>query len=146
MGLSSGTSSLCGLSRIGSWIWSFLSLIGYILVRSSFINVDCIHWSSSKKGNFEVKLFYKALSNFDHEVFPWKSIWRIKVPLRVAFFGWTTALGKILTHNNLHKRNIVVVELCCMCKKNGETVDHLLLHYEIASALWHTIFSRFGLF
>lgn len=32
-----------------------------------------------------------------------------------------------------------------MCKKNGETVDHLLLHYEIASALWNSIFGFFGL-
>jgi hypothetical protein len=32
-----------------------------------------------------------------------------------------------------------------MCKKNGESVDHLLLHCEVASALWHSIFSRFGL-
>jgi hypothetical protein len=108
-------------------------------------NVDRIRWSLSKKGKFEVKSFYKALSNFDHEVFPWKSIWRTKVPLRVAVFGWTAALGKILTHDNLHKRNIVVVGWCCMCKKNGETVDHLLLHCEIARALWHTIFNRFGL-
>jgi hypothetical protein len=32
-----------------------------------------------------------------------------------------------------------------MYKKNGESVDHLLLHYEMVSALWHSIFSRFGL-
>jgi hypothetical protein len=39
----------------------------------------------------------------------------------------------------------VVVEWCYMCKKNGDSIDHLLLHYEVASALWHSIFSRFGL-
>jgi len=27
-----------------------------------------------------------------------------------------------------------------MGKKNGELVDHLLLHYEIASAVWNSIF------
>jgi hypothetical protein len=32
-----------------------------------------------------------------------------------------------------------------MCKKNGELVDHLLLHCEIAGALWNTIFSNVGL-
>jgi hypothetical protein len=32
-----------------------------------------------------------------------------------------------------------------MCKKNGEPVDHLLLHCEVASALWHFMFSWFGL-
>jgi hypothetical protein len=92
-----------------------------------------------------VKSFYKALSNLDHEVFPWKSIWRTKVPTRVAFFGWTATFSKILTHDNLRKQNIMVVEWCYMCKKNGESVDHLLLHCEVASALRHSIFSRFGL-
>jgi hypothetical protein len=28
--------------------------------------------------------------------FPWKSIWRSKAPLRVAFFPWTAARSKIL--------------------------------------------------
>jgi hypothetical protein len=32
-----------------------------------------------------------------------------------------------------------------MCKKNGELVDHFLLHCEVVSALWDVFFSRFGL-
>jgi hypothetical protein len=107
-------------------------------------NVDRIRWFPSKKGIFEVKSFYKVLSNPTNEVFPWKSIWRCKVPLRVAFFGWNAALGKILTHDNLRKRRIIVVEWCCMCKKNGESVDHLLIHCEVATYLWHYVFTLFG--
>jgi hypothetical protein len=30
-----------------------------------------------------------------------------------------------------------------MCKKTREFVDHLLLHYDVASALWGTLFNRF---
>jgi len=30
----------------------------------------------------------------------------------VAFFVWTAALGKILTHDNLRRCGIVVVEWC----------------------------------
>ena len=92
-----------------------------------------------------MKSFYKAVFDLDHEMFPWKSIWRTKVPTRVAFFGWIAALGKILTHDNLRKQNIVVVEWCYMYKKNGESVDHLLLHCKMVSALWHSIFRWFGL-
>jgi hypothetical protein len=107
-------------------------------------NADCICCSPSKKGTFEVKTFYKALSSQNYEVFPWKSIWHSKVPPCVAFFGWTAALGKILTHDNLGKRSIVVVEWCSMCKKNGESMDHLLLHCEVATRLWNYVFSLFG--
>ena len=52
----------------------------------------------------------------------------------VVFFVWTTALEKILTLDNLRKRN-VVVEWCCMCKNNGKSIDHLLIHCKIAREL-----------
>jgi hypothetical protein len=38
-----------------------------------------------------------------------------------------------------------VINRCCLCKSDGETIDHLLLHCEIAHSLWYAIFSRFGL-
>jgi hypothetical protein len=50
--------------------------------------------------------------------FPWKSIWRVKAPLRVAFFVWMVALGKILILDSLRKRNVIVVYWCCTCKKS----------------------------
>jgi hypothetical protein len=62
----------------------------------------------------------------------------------VTVFVWSTALGKILTHDNLRKRNAVVIEWCCMCKKNGESIDHLLLHCEVACDLWSYILILFG--
>jgi hypothetical protein len=32
-----------------------------------------------------------------------------------------------------------------MCKKNGESVDHLLIYCEVATRLWHYIFTLFGI-
>jgi hypothetical protein len=106
---------------------------------------DKIWWTPSRKGKFDVKSFYKVLAYNDAHPFPWKSIWRTKAPVKVAFFAWTAALGKILTMDNLRKRHVIVIDWCCLCKRHGESVDHLLLHCEVASALWTTIFSRFGL-
>jgi hypothetical protein len=62
---------------------------------------DRLGWSLSKRGKFEVNSFYKVLTSQDGPSFPWRSIWGVKPPLRVAFFVWTTALEKILTHDNL---------------------------------------------
>ena len=72
-------------------------------------------------------------------------VWWSKVPSRVAFFSWTVALGKILTISNLWKRCMLILDWCCMCKKCGETVDHLLLHCPIALELWNVVFCLFGL-
>jgi hypothetical protein len=45
---------------------------------------------------------------------------------------------------NLRKRQVIVINKCGMCKSSEETVDHLLLHCEVASTLWDAIFGRFG--
>jgi hypothetical protein len=38
-----------------------------------------------------------------------------------------------------------VIDRCYMCKKNGESVDYLLLRCDAACVLWNAIFSRFSL-
>jgi hypothetical protein len=122
---------------------SFFTLLYSIRVDRE--RKDQLWWSPSHKGKFDVRSFYKVLSCKEVVHFPWKSIWRTKVPLKVAFFAWLAALGKILTMDNLRKRHIIVIDRCCMCKMNEETVDQLLLHCEVAHALWNAIFSSFNL-
>ena len=60
-------------------------------------------------------------------VFPWKSIWFVKVLKSVSFFLWTTARDGILTIDNLVKRGWSFVNRCCLCRCEGESVDRLLL-------------------
>jgi hypothetical protein len=38
----------------------------------------------------------------------------------------------------------VVIEWCCMCKKSGESIKHMLLHCEGARDLWSYILTLFG--
>jgi hypothetical protein len=40
--------------------------------------------------------------------------------------------------------DVVVVNWCCMYKKGGESIDHLLLHCEVATELWSGLFQLFG--
>jgi hypothetical protein len=58
---------------------------------------------------------------------------------------WSAALGKILTLDNLRKRHVIVINRCCMCKKIEESMDHILQHCNVTSALWNTLFSHFGM-
>jgi hypothetical protein len=46
-------------------------------------------------------------------------VWRTKFPPRAMFFVQSAALGKILTLDNLRKRQVAVVNRCCICKKDG---------------------------
>lgn len=106
-----------------------------------------IECCGNRKGakQFLLNLIYKVFSGQQHVSFPWKSIWRAFVPSKVAFFTWTATFGKILTTKNLRKRGMVVMEWCFMCKKNDESIDHLLSHCEVARELWAGVLSRAGL-
>lgn len=45
----------------------------------------------TKGGLLEVKSFYRFLTDEGVKSFLWNSIWRVKVPLKVAFLNWTAA-------------------------------------------------------
>ena len=64
----------------------------------------------------------------------------------MAFFVWTTALGKILTIDNLRKKRVRITYWCYMYKCNGKSVDHLLLRCPIASDLWSMVLGLFGVY
>jgi hypothetical protein len=102
---------------------------------------DRIWWIPSKR-KFEVGSFFYKLSNLRGSYFPWKSIWKVNIPLRVSFFVWTTAIGKILTLDNLRKRRVIVVEWFCMCKRSVKSI-YLLIYCELARKLWTVIFGFF---
>jgi hypothetical protein len=125
---------------------SFSSFLG-ILYSTTIKGVgeDRVWWQPSKHKDFQVKLYYTILTSTATVQFPWKSIWKTKIPPRVAFFSWTAALGRILTMENLSRRRIIIVSWCCMCKADGESVDHLLLHCGYAKELWDMVFVMFGI-
>jgi hypothetical protein len=104
---------------------------------------DGLHWKLCKDGVFASRSFYYALNARMGVSFPWKSIWMVKAPPRVAFFIWTMTWGRILTCDNLMRRGYTMARWCCMCRCEGEIVDHLLLHCSAAQKLWNFVFVGF---
>ena len=100
---------------------------------------DVLIWQLSCSGIFDVCSFYNYLLKDPSVSFPWQSIWCIKVPERVSFFLWTVARGGILTIDNLVKKNLPLVNWCCLCRYDEETVDHFLLDCKFARALWSEV-------
>ena len=101
-------------------------------------------WTPAKGKGFEVSSHYQALLGVCTQSFPWRSIWMQNVPSRVVFFVWTAAFGTVLTIDNLHKKKVLILDWCYMCKSNGESVDLLLQHCPIVYELWSMVFTLFG--
>ena len=52
---------------------------------------DKICWKPDREKGFMVKDYYNILVGSNDYCFPWKSIWKQKIPSRVVFFVWTGA-------------------------------------------------------
>ena len=53
-----------------------------------------MYWKLSPRGVFDVRSYYRALQPPNPDFFfPWKWLWKPKVPTNVSSFIWTMALG-----------------------------------------------------
>uniref|UniRef100_A0A2N9HB10 lysine--tRNA ligase n=1 Tax=Fagus sylvatica TaxID=28930 RepID=A0A2N9HB10_FAGSY len=106
---------------------------------------------SSGKADFLVNWFYKTLVPRASVEFPWKAIWKPKVPPWVAFYLWTASLGKILAADYLRKWNIILL-VGHFLEETCVNPTFIINHPEIMSPLakWHRtkkgLTERFELF
>lgn len=80
-----------------------------------------------KLGRFSVKSAYKEFnhSNNQPSCLPWKLIWKVRIPLRVACFTWLVARKEVRTHESLWKKGFHPCSRCYMCGEETATINHL---------------------
>ena len=122
--------------------FSFLECIQSRIPRGG--GSDTSHWCLNGNGKFDIRSYYNNSRRAAASNFPWKGVWKDKNPRRMTFFVWTAVHGQIFTLDNLMLRGRILVNWCCMCHQNEETVDHLLLHCPVAHSLWVYMFQIFG--
>ena len=134
MMLDFGTWDFIGISKTGSLLLLFLLLIFIQAHLPRGVGSDSLCCSLNGNGKFDTRSFYNELRTTPNSIFPWKGIWKAKVPKRVAFFLWTVAQDCILTLDNLMLRGCPLANRCCMCRCNGESMDHLLIQCHVANS------------
>ena len=63
------------------------------------------------------------------------AVWEIKVPPKIHFFLWLVAHNKLLTRDNLAKRQHLDILTCLFCNEN-ETVEHMFFDCVVANTMW----------
>eukprot|EP00253_Pinus_taeda_P034784 PITA_34784 len=99
-------------------------------------------WRWGQSGVYTTVAGYRALQasrNSRQTPAFWKKAWDSLALPKVNFFFWTLVHNKLLTGDNLEKRNIAGPHRCVLCNNNLETTQHLFLECNFAKAVWGII-------
>jgi hypothetical protein len=72
------------------------------------------------------------------------SVWSLHVPPRIHTFLWLLSKDKLMTRDNLQKRNLNKPLDCVFCKEH-ETIHHLFFDCVVAMNVWEKVSDFFGL-
>ena len=104
---------------------------------------DVTVWKALKSWSFSVPSFYSALSKRTGIKCHFASLWKFKALPRVVAFGWIALQRRILTLDNLRRRESRC-QCVPLCLDNKETIDHLLLSCRCVVNVWNSVISWFG--
>ncbi|CAN0887989.1 hypothetical protein LINGRAHAP2_LOCUS15726 [Linum grandiflorum] len=105
-------------------------------------------WPLNSSGVFSVCSLRKhlAVQMFPGDsAFPHDSIWFSPVPSKIQCFCWQVFHRKIATIDNLQKRGFQMVNMCVLCRKETESVDHLFIHCEFSYKVWSLVSSTLSI-
>ncbi|WMV25041.1 hypothetical protein MTR67_018426 [Solanum verrucosum] len=104
-------------------------------------------WKGNSRGEFKVNSAYQLMDQTNRQTYswPWKQIWRSKIPHKISCFIWLLAKEAALTQDNLKKRGITLCSSCFLCGEALETVNHLFLHCKYTQQLWRVFLNLKGI-
>jgi hypothetical protein len=108
-----------------------------------FGELDRVSWLLTKSGFFAVKSMYSFLVAKKVN-FPFKALWTLKLSLRIKVFCWLAIKNRILTKENLKKKEWKRVELCEFCDDH-ETQEHLFFPCPLAKYVWSVVSVSLGI-
>ena len=114
----------------------FTTLQGNASISKS--SKDVLGWG--KNGNYMVKEGYKKLSSDSSIVESiWKKVWKSDCIPKVNSFIWLLVHNKLLTAENLRKRQIAGPSRCTLCNSDLESTVHIFLQCSVSKQVWMSI-------
>ncbi|WMV58899.1 hypothetical protein MTR67_052284 [Solanum verrucosum] len=108
---------------------------------------DNLFWNPDEQDRFSVGSAYRSSQRPGTHIggWPWKMIWKVKIPLKIACFTWLLANQAALTQHNLMKRGMQICSRCWFCECEVETINHLFLHCREDAKLWQIFINLRGI-
>ncbi|XP_057250112.1 uncharacterized protein LOC130591191 [Beta vulgaris subsp. vulgaris] len=130
-----------------SLIWKCFNSDTAMKILATHIPAEDLHdrfvWSESKSGVPKVKDIYafyltdKGELNITQENRQfWNKLWASDLIPKWKFFTWRLLNKALATSSNLLKRNILIQEMCFLCKQYKENESHLFRDCNISRRVW----------
>ena len=97
-------------------------------------------WGWGKSGRYTIAEAYNALQPSRNNRKPpefWRKVWDPLALPKINFFFWTLVHNKLLTGDNLEKKNIAGPHRCEQCRSSSETTKHLFMDCNFAKEVWN---------
>lgn len=99
---------------------------------------DALVWKFSSKGIYTSQSLYKVINIRGVIPIHTPNIWSLNIPARIHFFHWLLFKNKVLTRDNLAKRQHVEDKRCLFCDEL-ESSQHIFFDCVVAKKMWGII-------
>jgi hypothetical protein len=106
---------------------------------------DSIIWRWTVDGEYTTKSAYQVQFQGTFSRLKITPVWRAKAEAKCKFFAWTLLHKKILTANNLAKRQWPNDPICKLCNTEPETPTHLCKDCDFTKRAWAFLRQWLGL-
>jgi hypothetical protein len=106
---------------------------------------DSIFWKWMAYKKFSVPTPYECQFLESIMPFPAPEIWSAYSEHKSIFFAWLVLHNRVLTRDNMIKKNWPCDHLCGFCQCFMETTQHLLCECNYTKAVWNSVANAFNL-
>ena len=116
------------------------------IASSLHLSNDCdsLVWTYTANGVYSTSSLYNIISFRGVIQVHIPAIWSLVVPPRVQIFLWLLSNNKLMTRDNLLKRNMHKPVDCVFCCEL-ETINHLFFDCLVSSIIWEKVSLFFGI-
>ncbi|PWA59926.1 zinc finger, SWIM-type, MULE transposase domain, FHY3/FAR1 family [Artemisia annua] len=115
----------------------WVTLLSLLETHVSSNHRDRWIWTGDGDGLYLVKCGRNLIDKGTLWLDTYATRWLKELPAKVIIFIWRMLLNKFPTRMNLMSRGITVQSnQCGICDTGDETINHLMLHYDIARDVW----------
>ena len=105
--------------------------------------IDALRWGYEEKGTFTTREAYQIIiKDTSHKDKIWDKIWQPPIWPKVSTFLWLLSHNRILTWDNLRKRNFFGPSICLNCYQEEESALHLMQTCQLGRKLWEKVSFR----